>query len=283
MPAVSLIVKNLIINDEPFVKLLLETTQAGRRNGTKIDTLFLTGDNLQADISGQWLNLGDLQKTDLIIDLNSQDLGKTLKQLGYAEQIYMGQAEISGQLNWLESPFNLEKSNVSGQLDLEIEDGRFLEFEPGVGRILGILNIAAISRRLTLDFSDLFKDGFTFDEITGKFTFDDGNAYTEDLTIKSPSALLELSGRTGIVTQDYDQVITVTPSVQSSLTIAGAVAGGPAGAAIGFVAQKLIGNEVDKIARTRYQVKGPWDKPEITKLKKTVPVVQNKDNSLNFE
>jgi uncharacterized protein (TIGR02099 family) len=283
LPAVSLIVKNLIINDEPFGKLLLETTQAGARNGIKIETLFLTGDNLQADISGQWLNLGDLQKTDLIIDLNSQDLGKTLKQLGYAEQIHKGQAEISGQLNWLESPFNLEKSNVSGQLDLEIEDGRFLELEPGVGRILGILNIAAISRRLTLDFSDLFKDGFTFDEITGNFTFDDGNAYTEDLTIKSPSALLELKGRTGIVTQDYDQVITVTPSVQSSLTIAGAVAGGPAGAAIGFVAQKLIGDEVDKIARTRYRVKGPWDKPEITKLKKTVPVVENKDNSLNFE
>ena len=273
IPAISLIVKNLIINEEPIGKLLLETSRA--KKGIKIDTLFLTGENLQADISGQWVNLGPTQKTDLIIDLNSPDMGKALKQLGFAQQIEQGEAEISGQLNWLDSPLNVKKSKLGGQLDLDIKKGRFMELEPGVGRILGILNIAALSRRLTLDFSDLFKDGFTFDEITGKFTFDEGNAYTDDMTIKSPSALIELSGRTGVATEDFDQVVTVTPSLQSGLTIAGAVAGGPAGAAIGFVAQKLIGNEVDKIARTRYKVEGPWDKPEITKLKKLSPVVEN--------
>ncbi len=286
IPGIDLIVKNLIINEEPFGKLLLETSRA--KNGTKIDTLFITGDNLQADISGQWMNLAssqqtDAQKTDLIIDLNSPNLGKALKQLGYAEQIDKGTAEISGQLNWLGSPLNLEKNKISGQLDLDIQEGRFLDVEPGAGRILGILNIAALGRRLSLDFSDLFKDGFSFDEISGKFTFDEGNAYTKDMTIKSPAALLELSGRTGIAAEDFDQVVMVTPSVQSGLTIAGAVAGGPAGAAIGFVAQKLIGDEVDKIARTRYEIKGPWDKPEITKLKKIPVVTDNNDKTLNFE
>jgi uncharacterized protein YhdP len=132
--------------------------------------------------------------------------------------------------------------------------------------VLSILSIHSLQRRLSLDFSDLFGKGFSFDRIQGHITFLDGVAYTNDLTIEGPAAQIEIAGRTGFVARDYDQLVTVTPLVSSNIPLAGVLAGGPAVGAALFVAERLFGERMNRLARYQYQVTGPWDEPKLERI-----------------
>ena len=120
-----------------------------------------------------------------------------------------------------------------------------------------------IPRRLSLDFSDFFQSGLSFNSITGKFRLADGNAYTDDLVIKSPAADILVTGRTGLRAKDYDQRMSVTPHAGSTLPIVGALAAGPVGAAAGLVIQSLLNKPLGKATERHYTVTGSWDKPKI--------------------
>jgi len=265
VPAIDLKIKSLTINNHEFGRLLLQTSK--KKQNIKLDRLLINGELLNFDGNGLWSDSHGKQRTLIDFKMESSELGTVLTNLGFTPQIDKGEAIFKGKVSWNGPPHDFNTETLSGELDVLVKKGRFLDVEPGMGRILGILNIAALYRRLTLDFSDLFKEGFTFDSIDADFVLDAGNAYTDNLVIKSPAATVELYGRTGLAQQDYDQQATVTPSLQSTITIAGAVAGGPAGAAIAYLAQKLVGNQVDKIARTRYSISGLWNDPNIIELK----------------
>ena len=99
--------------------------------------------------------------------------------------------------------------------------------------MLGLFSIAALPRRLALDFSDLTEKGLAFDTVHGDFELRDGNAYTNNLLLRGPAAEIGIAGRTGLATRDYDQTAVVTGNLGASLPVAGALAGGPAvGAAL---------------------------------------------------
>jgi uncharacterized protein YhdP len=134
--------------------------------------------------------------------------------------------------------------------------------------LLNLFSLNSLQRRLALDFSDLTKGGFSFDSMDGHVVVMDGNAFTNDLTIRGSSAVIEIAGRTGLVAKDYDQLVTVTPQLSASLPIAGAIAGGPAVGAAVFLAEKLVGDEFNRISRVQYQVSGPWDAPKYRKLRR---------------
>ncbi len=276
VPGLDIEVKKLTVNGHDFGNLLLKSWQI--TEGLHFDTFDLESEILDFHASGKWSNFASQQRTSIDFKLDSSDFGKVLDQLGFTPQIANGKVNYEGKLHWTGSPEAINKQTLSGDLNLNLEKGRFIDIEPGVGRVLGILNIAALQRRLTLDFSDLFREGFTFDHISAAFSIDNGDAYTNDLLIKSPSATINLSGRTGLYARDFDQLVTVTPSLQSTITLAGAVAGGPAGAAVAYLAQKLIGKQVDKIGRTRYTITGPWENPEITKIETTKPADEANNN-----
>lgn len=263
-PDLHISIYDFSLNDYPFGNLLFSTTRGNK--SMRLNELRINGKNLQADATGLWLATDTSQKSMLEFNMTSNDFGEMLTQLGYTPQIAEGDAHFNGNLWWPGSPVDFSQEVLFGKLNMEIREGRLLEFNPGVGRILGFLNLAALQRRLTLDFSDLFKEGFTFDEIIATFNMDNGDAYTNNLFILSPSGKINVSGRTGLKTRDFDQLVTITPSLQSTLTIAGAIAGGPAGAAVAYLAQKLIGSEVDKIARVRYTITGDWVDPVITEI-----------------
>jgi len=153
-----------------------------------------------------------------------------------------------------------------------------LDVEPGAtGRMLGLLSLNTLPRRLSLDFSDLFSKGFRFDEISGSFVIDDGNAYTNDLLVDGPAAKIEISGRIGLADQDYDELVTVIPSVKTGIPLAGTLAGGPIVGAALLVAQTLLEGKlgaINRLAEKQYSVTGPWDDPVIEKLHGSVADVE---------
>jgi uncharacterized protein YhdP len=186
---------------------------------------------------------------------------------GDSGSIRGGQMQGRAMLDWPGNPADFQLATVEGKIKLETGKGRLVEVKEGAGKLLNVFNLNSLQRRLSLDFTDLTKEGFSFDKIKGSLVIGDGNAYTEDFVIHGTSATIEISGRTGLADRDYDQLVKVTPQVSSSLPLAGALAGGPAVGAAVFLAERLVGKNFNRMAQVRYEVSGTWDNPVYTRLK----------------
>jgi uncharacterized protein YhdP len=216
---------------------------------------------------GHWVNRAGQQSTSLDADIRGGELGDLAKLLGNPGAIKGGELGGKVKLNWLGSPAEFGLATLEGDVDLKVKNGRLVSVsEGGAGKLLSLFSLHSLQRRLSLDFSDVFKEGFSFDKMEGHIIVLGGDAFTENFAIEGSSASIEIAGRTGLVAEDYDQLVTVTPRVSSSLPIAGAIAGGPAVGAAVFLAEKLVGDQFNRITRTQYQVSGSWDEPVYDKL-----------------
>jgi uncharacterized protein (TIGR02099 family) len=220
-------------------------------------------------ISGQWTMADDGPQSSFKVAYNGDNAGNTLTTLGFAGMIDGGKTHIDTQLQWPGAPSDFALAKTKGSISFEIKDGRLLEVDPGAGRILGLLSFQALPRRLLLDFSDLFQKGFSFDSLAGSFTIEKGNAYTDNLTMDGPAAQIDARGRVGLAAEDYDQRVTVIPSVSAGLPVAGALAGGVGAGAAMWLVEKLIKPGIDKITKVEYQVTGPWANPTVTRITAT--------------
>ncbi len=219
------------------------------------------------DGEGAWLQQGEQQSTRFRADIIGGELGRLVKMFGDSGSIKGAQMRGHISFDWPGNPADFSLATVEGTLSLETGKGRLVEIKEGAGKLLNLLNLNSLQRRLTLDFTDLTKEGFSFDKMEGSLVIGDGNAYTDDFVLHGTSATIEISGRTGLADRDYDQLIKVTPQVSSSLPLAGVIAGGPAVGAAVFLAERLVGKEFNRMAQVRYKVSGSWDKPVYTRLK----------------
>ncbi len=262
LPALDLKAEKLNINGHNFGQLEMRTQRAP--GGVMLDHISLLSGQMNLFAQGKWIVADQGSLTDLHADLQTESLGQTLQQLGFTSNVEKAPAKMVADLQWSGNPRQFS-SDLNGKVTLNLERGRFLEIEPGLGRVFGLLNIGALQRRLTLDFSDLFKKGYSFDSVRGTFLLENGDAYTNDFRVEAPSANIDISGRTGLVAQDFDQLVMVTPGVSTTIPLAGGVAGGPAVGAALLLAQKLFGKQIDKVSNIQYTVTGPWKEPVITR------------------
>ena len=263
LPPMRIAVDDLRLNDRPLGRLTLNAEAV--RNGLRIADggLGLHGAGHDLDGSGEWLMTPTGASTHLLLTLKSAAIGETLTAFGFDPGIQGGKGTVKADLYWPRPVDDLELAVLSGVLHAEIEEGQLLEVEPGVGRVLGLVSLTAIARRLTLDFSDIFGTGFAFDEIRAQLRFDDGISHTEKFHMSGPSARVEISGTADLRQRTVDQHVIVTPRMGAALPIAGAIAGGPVGAAAAFVLDRVVGRGIDRIGRREYDIRGPWKAPKV--------------------
>jgi uncharacterized protein (TIGR02099 family) len=237
------------------------------RYGLSFETLDMRSKAISFKGQGAWLEVGGQQTTRFNASVDGGELGELTLLLGTDSAIKGG--KLSGDIaaDWHGPPADFSLATVAAELDLRAESGRLLSVDKaGAGKLLSLFSLNSLQRRLTLDFTDLYKEGFSFDKMKGRFRIRDGDAVTNNFTIKGTSATIEVAGRTGLVARDYDQLVTVTPQVSSTLPIAGAIAGGPVVGAAVFLADKLVGDKFNRITRVRYRVTGSWDDPVYEQL-----------------
>ncbi len=240
-----------------------------RFNALALDHLEANTKDTQIIGKGEWV-MDSLprhkQETRMDLIVDTKNVANTLKEWLYTQGIGGGTGEATVSLAWPGSPRDYSLATIKGNINLLIKNGRLLDIEPGAGRIFGLLSLQSFSRRLSLDFSDIFSKGFSFNKISANFSIHDGNAYADDFHMEGPAAQIEMTGRAGLVEQDYDQIVTVIPQVGSSLPLAGALAAGVGVGAAVFVIQKIFAPQIDKAVRIQYAVTGSWDKPLFTKI-----------------
>ncbi len=214
---------------------------------------------------GAWNEGGN---TFFSFNLNSSNLGGMMKRLGFASVIEQGKAMASGKLWWAGAPTDVSLAGLNGQLRVKIQDGTMVDVEPGAGRLLGILSIPALPRRLFLDFRDLFTEGLAFSSINGDIRIEQGEAYTSNLKLESVPASILVTGRTGLVMQDFEQDLYVVPNVRDTVSIASALAWGPQVAAVVALLQQIFKSDISAATMSQYHISGSWLNPQIEQIRK---------------
>jgi uncharacterized protein YhdP len=235
-------------------------------DGISLEHVTVTNPSFSISAQGEWRGNG-AGSGRIVGTLTSSDVQNTLQQLGYAEVIQAKTGRMDFDLNWVGAPTADALSGATGHVQLGLDKGQIAGLKPGAGRVLGLASIAALPRRLALDFSDLTDKGLAFDTVRGDFDLRDGNAYTENVLVKGPAAEIGLIGRVGLKNKDYDQTAVVTGSLGSSpLPLAGFVGGPVVGAAV-LVFTQVFKQPLKGLTRGYYRITGSWDNPIVERIK----------------
>ncbi len=266
IPAIDFHAAQLVWGERKFGDV--QATLAKLEDGISLKQLTIAGPSLKASVKGEWRGK-DAGTSRIQGSLTSSDVQNTLKELGYADVIQAKSGKMDFDLTWDGAPTAEAVALAEGRVQLALDKGQVTGLKPGAGRLLGLGSIAALPRRLALDFSDLTDKGLAFDTVRGDFDLRDGNAYTENVLLKGPAAEIGLIGRVGLKTRDYDQTAVVTGNVGSSLSIpvAGALVGGPIGVAAVLLFQQVFKQPLKGLARGYYRITGSWDNPTVERIK----------------
>ncbi len=234
--------------------------------------------NLEMYSKGKWY-LGDNQTTAITANIKSDNFGKALKGLGYPNTIKGGVMNANVDCKWDGSLEDFSFALANGKIELNIKDGQINELDKGtqaIGQVLGLFSIASIPKRLSLDFSDFFSKGLSFDDLNSEITLNSGIANTKKMIILGSFGEMRLSGKSNLVERTHDQTLIFIPDLSSTSLVTGAVIGGPIGAAASIFYDKLLkefGVDTNKLAGIEYSIKGSWDDPEIKVTQSFKPII----------
>ncbi len=267
-PALDIMADSFTFNQKNFGTL--ELIAYPQNDNWNIEKLKLSTADSVVSATGQWNNWTKNPNTFLNISWDIKNLGKTLNSVGYPETIKGGEGTLNAQLHWPGSPHQFNPKGLNGDLQLDLKKGQFLKVQPGVGRLLGLLSLQSLPRRLSLDFRDLFSNGFAFDSINGTAKLEQGIMRSDNFAMSGPAADVAIKGETNLQTETQHLKVKVLPHISDSLSLA-ALAGGPLAGAVAFLAQKILKDPLNKIASSEYEIVGTWNNPQELNAPKTKP------------
>lgn len=207
---------------------------------------------------------------DFTLDLHN--MGDTLSRLGLPKTVRGGKGKVTGQISWQGSPLEPDAATMSGDLSVLINDGQFLKVDPGMAKLLGVLSLQSLPRRLTLDFRDVFQQGFAFDAIDGQVKITQGVADTRNLRMRGVQAVVLMEGQADLIKETQNLHVYVVPDVNA---VGASLAYAAINPAIGlgtFLAQVLLRKQVSEASTQEFMVTGAWADPQVEKLSARTPV-----------
>jgi len=210
------------------------------------------------------------------IKLNSPNLENLLNYWNYGHSLRDSSISSIFNIKWQGHLLDFELKKVYGKFTVNMVNGRLKKVGNRASRIFGLFNIDLLSKRLSLDFDDVTKNGFYFNSLDGDFRIDSGNIFTTNLLIKGPSAEILAVGTTNITDEIYNMKVVASPEFGETLPVI-ALLGGPITAAATFAAEKLakaFGKDINNLIKVKYTVTGPWSNP-------IIKVVDKNNNALD--
>ena len=266
LPGLDIIADNLVVHDKKLGRLELAASNEGR--DWRIEKAKLVTPESQLSADGLWQGLAMQQSTRLNIKLDISDVGKYLERIGYAGGMQRGSAKLQGKFSWAGGPQSIDYSSLSGEVSLVAEKGQFLKIEPGIGKLLGILSLQALPRRITLDFRDIFSEGFAFDTVAATAQIAKGMMHTQDFAMGGPAAQVAMTGNIDLARETQSLRVRVVPSLGDSLSVAGLVLANPIAGVGAFLAQRLFKDPLGQIFAYEYAVSGTWADPKVEKVRR---------------
>jgi uncharacterized protein YhdP len=199
----------------------------------------------------------------------SDNFGTALNSLGFSGLIKKGtlDSQLIGQ--WKGSPDMFRFSLFDGKVMLDMKNGEFLQVTKetkAIGQLLGLFSISSLQKRLTLDFSDFFSSGLSFENMKGELIFNNSKANINTMVLDGSFGEMRLTGETDLERETYNQKLVYIPDLSSMSLITGTLLGGPVGAVASIFYDKVLkelGINTNKLAAVEYSITGSWDKPNI--------------------
>ncbi len=242
----------------------------------RVQKLGITNPDATLKASGVWLPSSDAnsdamgkRRVDVQFDLDVADSGLLLTRLGLPSTIKAGKGTLQGRVAWVGSPWNINIPTLAGQLKMDMSKGQFLKIEPGkAGRFFNVLSLQALPRLLTLDFRDVFSDGFAFDSLGGDAQIADGVLSSKNLQMKSVLALVSMDGSVDLAKETQNLHVLVLPDINAGGASLIATLINPVVGAATYLAQLVLRRPVIAAATKEYSIQGTWIEPKITQPKR---------------
>ncbi|WP_395688607.1 YhdP family protein [Caenimonas koreensis] len=243
LPGLDIVVDDFELRGKKLGKLEIDAVNRGaasvaRDGGVRewrLNKLNLTTPEAQFAATGNWVALNaqapaggpaaparpgaapvaEKRRTAMKFKLDIQDSGQLLARFGMKDVVRRGKGRMEGQVAWVGSPLALNYPTLDGAFTVNIESGQFLKADPGLAKLLGVLSLQSLPRRLTLDFRDVFTEGFGFDFLRGDVTIEDGIAATNNLQMKGVNAAVLMEGRADIARETQDIKVVVVPEINA--------------------------------------------------------------------
>ncbi|MDO9166441.1 MAG: AsmA-like C-terminal region-containing protein, partial [Rhodoferax sp.] len=157
--------------------------------------------------------------------------------------------------------------------------GQFLKADPGIAKLLGVLSLQSLPRRLTLDFRDVFSEGFAFDFLRGDITIEKGIARTNNLQMKGVNAAVLMEGQADIAKETQDLKVVVIPEINAGTASLIASVINPAIGVGTFLAQIFLRRPLIEAATQEFHIDGAWADPKITMVQRKPATGDNKPDA----
>jgi uncharacterized protein (TIGR02099 family) len=267
MPAIDLVIDDFRLQEKALGEVRVA---AENRAGAWQAKLDVKNDAAKLHGTGRWRPSPTAPETALNFKLDVNDAEKLLGRMGYPDAMRRGTAQVEGDLTWAGAPSALDLPSLAGQIKIDAGKGQFKKLEPGVGRLLGVLSLQSLPRRISLDFRDVFSEGFAFDSITGAANISRGQMHSDELNIRGPAAKVLLSGDVNLVAETQNLKVRVQPAIGESIAVGAMLASPAIGAAV-WVAQKVLNDPLDQAFAFEYAVTGGWSDPKVDKISRKLP------------
>ena len=277
IPALDIVAANFELLGKKMGRLELIAANTGRASAARewqINKLLITNPDAELKAVGKWSTTSDTNLTNLSYGLDIVNAGKLLERFGFANVLKGGKGRLEGDINWQGLPFSLDIPSLNGELRIDLAAGQFLKVDPGAAKLLGVLSLQSLPRRLTLDFRDVFSEGFAFDGITGTATIVRGAAKTDNFKMRSVNATVIMDGTADIDKETQNLHVAVIPEINvGTASVVYALAVNPIIGLGSFLAQLFLRDPLMKAFTFEYKITGPWKEPQVVKVDRNgVPV-----------
>ncbi len=240
----------------------------------RLNRLALVNPDATFSAQGSWAGVAgaaaNARRTQMDFKLDIADAGALLGRFGMKDVVRRGRGRLEGEVSWNGSPFSLDYPSLGGQLQVNVESGQFLKADPGIAKLLGVLSLQALPRRLTLDFRDVFSEGFSFDFVRGDVKIDQGVASTNNLQMKGVNAAVLMDGSADLARETQNLRVVVVPEINAGTAALVATAINPAIGLGAFLAQMVLSRPLVAAATQEFRIEGTWTDPRITRVPRRV-------------
>ncbi len=229
----------------------------------------VAGGEVSARLTWLYDPITQVHNSILTGELKGKNIEKLFTNWSKTAPITAQEYEVKAGIVWGQSPLEFDWANVSGQLSTSLSSGTITEAssQTQLFRVFGILNTDSITRRLKLDFSDLYKSGLAYDKIEGSARVQEGVFRIETpLAIQGPSSAYKITGQTSVVDDSLDLTMVVVLPLTQNLPLAALLVGAPQVGGALYLIDKLLGDSLSSLTSATYEVKGTFQDPQV-KLK----------------
>lgn len=295
IPALDVVINNLELRGKNLGRAEVEAVNRGlaRRDAGarewRLTKLRLSMPEAEFNASGNWAVYQELsepgartaparapggggraerRRTVMNFRLDIADAGGLLSRLGMPGLVRAGKGRMEGQTSWVGSPMALDYPTLGGKFNINVENGQFLKAEPGIAKLLGVLSLQSLPRRLTLDFRDVFSEGFSFDFVRGDVQVEQGIAMTNNLQMKGVNAAVLMEGHVDLAQETQELRVVVVPEINAGTAslIAGWI--NPAVGLGSFLAQMILRGPMIAATTQEFRISGSWSDPQMSKAEK---------------